>query len=89
MPITGVTGHLHWGAQGCWASGMPVTGHLPHGFGEERSMAETGKDPAQRTSTLSLGDGACRLRVVRTGDPLAPYTDKLHQRFSGEQTTGG
>jgi hypothetical protein len=52
-------------------------------------MAETGKDPAQRTSTLSLGDGACRLRVVRTGDPLAPYTDKLHQRFSGEQTTGG
>lgn len=57
-------------------------------------MAETGKDPAvrrlrpERTSMLSLGDGACRFRVMRTGDPLAPYTHKLHQRFSGEQATG-
>ncbi len=43
---------------------------------------------AERTSLMSLGDDACRFRVVRTGDPLAPYTDELHQRFSGEQATG-
>jgi L-2-amino-thiazoline-4-carboxylic acid hydrolase len=43
---------------------------------------------AERTSLLSLGDDACRFRVVRTGDPLAPYTDKLDQRFGGGQATG-
>ena len=30
----------------------------------------------------------CRFRVVRTGDPLAPYPDKLDQRFNGGQATG-
>jgi len=43
---------------------------------------------AERTSLMSLGDDACRFRVVRTDDPLAPHTDELHQRFSGEQATG-
>jgi hypothetical protein len=43
---------------------------------------------AERTSMLSLGDDACRFPVVRTGDPLATYTDELDQRFSGEQATG-
>jgi len=43
---------------------------------------------AEHTSLMSLGDDACRFRVVRTNDPLAPYTDELHQRFSGEQATG-
>lgn len=43
---------------------------------------------AEHTSLMSLGDDACRFRVVRTSDPLAPYTDELHQRFSGEQATG-
>jgi hypothetical protein len=43
---------------------------------------------AERTSLMSLGDDACRFRVVRTGDPLAPYTDKLQERFSGGQATG-
>ncbi len=43
---------------------------------------------AERTSLMSLGDDACRFRVVRTDDPLAPYTDELHQRFGGEQATG-
>jgi hypothetical protein len=43
---------------------------------------------AERTSLMSLGDDACRFRVVRTDDPLAPYTDELHLPFTGEQTTG-
>jgi hypothetical protein len=43
---------------------------------------------AERTSLMSLGDDACRFRVVRTDDPLAPYADELHQRFSGGQATG-
>jgi hypothetical protein len=43
---------------------------------------------AERTSLMSLGDDACRFRVVRTGDPLAPYTDALDQRFNDGQATG-
>jgi hypothetical protein len=43
---------------------------------------------AERTSLMSLGDDACRFRVVGTDDPLASYTDKLQQRFSGEQASG-
>jgi hypothetical protein len=43
---------------------------------------------AERTSLMSLGDDACRFRVVATDDPLATYTDRLNQRFSGEQQTG-
>jgi L-2-amino-thiazoline-4-carboxylic acid hydrolase len=35
---------------------------------------------AERTSLMSLGDDACRFRVVRTDDPLATYTDKLQER---------
>jgi hypothetical protein len=38
---------------------------------------------------MSLGDDACRFRVVATDDPLAGYTDKLQQqRFGGEQASG-
>jgi len=41
---------------------------------------------SERTSLLSLGDDACRFRVLRTDDPLTPgYTDALPQRFGGEQ----
>ena len=32
---------------------------------------------AERTSLMSLGDDACRFRVVATDDPLATYSDRL------------
>jgi len=34
---------------------------------------------------MSLGDDACRFRVVATDDPLATYIDRLNQRFDAEQ----
>jgi hypothetical protein len=37
---------------------------------------------AERTSLLSLGDEACRFRVLGTEDPLAGYSDALDQRFA-------
>lgn len=37
---------------------------------------------AERTSLLSLGDDACRFRVLRTEDPLAQYVDVLQGRFT-------
>jgi hypothetical protein len=37
---------------------------------------------AERTTLMSLGDDACRFRVVATDDPLATYTDVLQQRSS-------
>ena len=40
---------------------------------------------AERPSLMSLGDDACRFRVVATDDPLATYTDRLQQRFDVEQ----
>ena len=40
---------------------------------------------AERPSLMSLGDDACRFRVVATDDPLATYTDRLNQRFDAEQ----
>jgi hypothetical protein len=43
---------------------------------------------AERTSLMSLGDDACRFRVVRTSDPLAPYTDQLDRRFGGGPAAG-
>jgi hypothetical protein len=44
---------------------------------------------AERPTLMSLGDDACRFRVVATDDPLAGYTDKLQQqRFGDEQATG-
>lgn len=44
---------------------------------------------AERTTLMSLGDDACRFRVLTTDDPLAGYTDKLQQqRFGDEQATG-
>jgi hypothetical protein len=44
---------------------------------------------AERTSLMSMGDDACRFRVVATDDPLATYTDRLQQRrFDDEQATG-
>lgn len=68
------------GRSGCWATGMPVIGRAV-------DPAVSGLR-AERTSLISLADDACRFRVVRTDDPLAPSTDELHQRFSGEQATG-
>lgn len=35
---------------------------------------------SERTSLLSLGDDACRFRVLRTDDPLAEHTDALDRR---------
>jgi hypothetical protein len=35
---------------------------------------------AERTTLMSLGDDACRFRVVGTDDPLAGYSDKLNQQ---------
>jgi hypothetical protein len=40
---------------------------------------------AERTSLLSLGDDECRFTVMETDDPLAEYSDKLDQRFTGAQ----
>jgi hypothetical protein len=40
---------------------------------------------AERTSLLSLGDDACRFRVLKTDDPLASFEDALDRRFIGEQ----
>jgi hypothetical protein len=40
---------------------------------------------AERTSLLSLGDDKCAFTVLETDDPLAEYTDKLDQRFTGAQ----
>ena len=54
----------------------------------DRPDADTFEMRAERTSLMSLGDDACRFRVVRTGDPLAFYTDALDQRFGGGQAAG-
>jgi hypothetical protein len=43
---------------------------------------------AQRTSLLSLGDDECRFTVLETDDPLAPYIDKLDQRFADKRESG-
>ena len=43
---------------------------------------------AERTSLLSLGDDQCRFAVLKTDDPLAGYTDKIDQRFAGQQEPG-
>jgi L-2-amino-thiazoline-4-carboxylic acid hydrolase len=43
---------------------------------------------AERTSLLSLGDDACRFRVLKTDDPLASFEDALDRRFIGEQGSG-
>jgi hypothetical protein len=40
---------------------------------------------AERTSLLSLGDDQCRFAVLETNDPLVGYTDKIEQRFAGQQ----
>ena len=45
-------------------------------------------DQATTPSALSLGDDACRFRVGRTGNPLAPCIGKLDPRFKGGQATG-
>jgi hypothetical protein len=39
---------------------------------------------SERTSLLSLGDDACRFRVLATDDPLATYSDALERRFVDE-----
>jgi hypothetical protein len=41
---------------------------------------------AERTTLMSLGDDACRFRVVRTDDRLAAYADALQQRPTGPRT---
>jgi len=43
---------------------------------------------AERTSLLSLGDGQCRFAVLEIDDPLAGYTDKIEQRYAGQQESG-
>jgi len=43
---------------------------------------------AERTSLLSLGDDQCRFAVLETDDPLAGYSDKIEQRFTGQQESG-
>jgi L-2-amino-thiazoline-4-carboxylic acid hydrolase len=43
---------------------------------------------AERTSLMSLGDDACRFRVVGTDDPLAGYSDKLDEHFGAERESG-
>lgn len=40
---------------------------------------------AERTSLLSLGDDACRFRVLETDDPLAGFDDVLNRRFADER----
>jgi hypothetical protein len=40
---------------------------------------------AERTTLLSLGDDACRFRVLKTDDPLAGFEDALDRRFVSEQ----
>ena len=64
---------------GPWLMGRVAPRELLEGIGGLR---------AERTSLMSLGDDACRFRVVRTSDPLAPYTDALDQRFGGGQAAG-
>jgi hypothetical protein len=51
-------------------------------------VGEQGENMDERTSLMSLGDDACRFRVMRTDDPLAPGTDALDQRLSGGQAAG-
>jgi hypothetical protein len=43
---------------------------------------------AERTSLMSLGDDACRFRVIGTDDPLALYSDKLDEQFGAERESG-
>jgi L-2-amino-thiazoline-4-carboxylic acid hydrolase len=43
---------------------------------------------AERTSLLSLGDDACRFRVLKTDDPLATFDDALERRFVAGQESG-
>jgi len=43
---------------------------------------------AERPSLMSLGDDACRFRVVATDDPLATYSDKLQQQQTGYACLG-
>ncbi|MCV2488000.1 L-2-amino-thiazoline-4-carboxylic acid hydrolase [Geodermatophilus sp. YIM 151500] len=44
----------------------------------ELDPAESGLR-AERTTLMSLGDDACRFRVLRTEDPLAPLVDRLDE----------
>jgi L-2-amino-thiazoline-4-carboxylic acid hydrolase-like protein len=37
---------------------------------------------SERTSLLSLGDDACRFRIMRTDDPLADHGDALDRQFA-------
>ena len=43
---------------------------------------------SERTTLLSLGDDACRFRVLETDDPLASFEDALDRRFIDEQGSG-
>ena len=43
---------------------------------------------AERTTLLSLGDDACRFRVLETDDPLASFDDALDRRFIDERESG-
>jgi len=39
---------------------------------------------SERTTLLSLGDDACRFRVLRTDDPLADHDDALDRQFADD-----
>ena len=53
------------------------------GLGQALTSAVSGLR-AERTTLMSLGDDACRFRVVRTDDRLARYADKLEQQPTGD-----
>lgn len=40
---------------------------------------------SERTSLLSLGDDACRFRVMTTDDPLADHSDALERQFADDE----
>jgi len=60
---------------------LPVTTVMcawDRGWMSEIDPAESGLR-AERTTLMSLGDDACRFRVLRTMDPLATLVDRLDE----------
>ena len=78
-PVRGKMGEL----EGRWLMGRVAPREMLEDIGRYLRL-----ETPERTSLMSLGDDACRFRVVRTDDPLAPYTGALDQRFSGGQAAG-
>jgi hypothetical protein len=67
-----------WELEGRWLMGRVAPREMLEGIGRYLRLE----------TLMSLGDDACRFRVVRTSDPLAPCTDALDQRVSGGQAAG-